>query len=42
MGPYFVYVYQVWGPVDLMYYGDYQEFIWVVVLRGWMLYMVVN
>ena len=32
MGPYFVYVYRVWGPIDLTYYGSYEEFIWVVML----------
>ena len=42
MGTYFVYVDCVWGPVDLVSYGCYEEFIGVVMLRGWALYVVVD
>ena len=42
MGSYFVDVDGVWGPVDLVYYGCYEEFIGVVMLRGWALYVVVD
>ncbi len=30
------------GPVDLVYYCCYEEFIGVVMLRGWALYVVVD
>ena len=32
----------VWGPVDLVYYGCYEEFIGMVMLRGWAVYVVVD
>ena len=42
MGPYFVDVYLVQGPMDLAYYGCYKEFIGVVMLQGWAVYVVVD
>ena len=42
MGPYFVDVYKVWGPVYLVYNGYYKKFIGVVMLRGWAVYLVVD
>ncbi len=42
MGTYFVYVDGVRGPVDLVYYCCYEEFIGVVMLRCWALYMVID
>ena len=32
----------MWGPVDLVYYVCYEEFVWMVMLRGWALYVVVE
>ena len=41
MGPDFMYVDFMGGPVNFSYYGRYKKLVWVVMLGCWVLYVVI-
>ena len=37
----FLYCISVWEPCNEVYYGGDEDFVWVVMLEGWLSYVVV-